>query len=669
MRQGAVAPVLLLAAVVASCSSVEQVFVPPEPLPMTVTFDGARHFSTSTLEEFVRPDIERYAKRARPTVLDDAAFRLATEYRTAGYWYVKVEPGVEGPELSFVIEEGPRVFPGRVHFLENVEVSDEEIKEALPETLLASKVPFSPRLLSAQVDAILALYARKGFIDASVAEPTLRYDEPKGRMNVSFVIREGRRHRLVDVTGRPAGIDRVEKQVLEMIGRVYTPSTRETLEAIYTDWYRDHDHPFARVLAETSIDREKGEVVVDLKVEPGPAANYGPLRIKGLEGVRPGFVASRAKLQEGRPYDAREVRGAEERLRKTGLFRSVRIGPGDFSDVTGLVDLDVFLEEREPGEASLRFGYGTLDGPRVGADIAYLNLFGGGEFARLGGTVSRFGGNVTLDTGIPYVFGTEFRPGLTLTYEQVELPSYDASSFGAVPSLTYPLTDSWIVTGGVRFADVRTTDVDAGVPPGDLLDFRYHAFFLSTTVDRRDSALLTSRGWYLHLTAERTGRSAISDIDFSKFSGRLSTFLPVRWGLTLAASFQGGVIHPLAETDEIPISLRYFAGGTNTVRGFEYATLGPLAGGDPTGGELYAAAQIEVRFPVWRDLYGAVFHDRGNVWFESRDLDWDETRWSVGAGLRYHTPAGAIVLDVAWNPSREDDEDAVEAHLSIGFPF
>ena len=129
------------------------------------------------------------------------------------------------------------------------------------------------------------------------------------------------------------------------------------------------------------------------------------------------------------------------------------------------------------------------------------------------------------------------------------------------------------------------------------------------------------------------------------------------------------MIAPLGATEVIPVSLRYFAGGTSTVRGFEFASLGPKVNGNATGGEAFLALQTEVRFPIWGDLHGAVFTDRGGVWEDYRRVDLPEIRYSVGTGLRYYTPAGAIVTDVAWNPDRKPGERGWEFHFSIGFPF
>ncbi len=100
-----------------------------------------------------------------------------------------------------------------------------------------------------------------------------------------------------------------------------------------------------------------------------------------------------------------------------------------------------------------------------------------------------------------------------------------------------------------------------------------------------------------------------------------------------------------------------------------FTAIGPAVNGEPTGGELFGSLQGELRFPIWGLLYGALFSDRAGVWFDDQERDLDDVRWSVGAGLRVYTPAGAFVMDVGWNPSREEDEDPVEFHLSIGFPF
>jgi len=163
--------------------------------------------------------------------------------------------------------------------------------------------------------------------------------------------------------------------------------------------------------------------------------------------------------------------------------------------------------------------------------------------------------------------------------------------------------------------------------------------------------------------------TVLSDIQFWQVRGRLSYFFPFPEGIVFATSFQGGVIAPFGSTEEIPIALREFAGGTTSVRGYKFEAIGPKVNGQPTGGEVSLSFQTEIRFPIYGNLQGAVFWDEGGVWFDRTRVNLSDLRYAVGAGLRFITPAGALVADVGVNPHTRQGEYPVEFHLSVGFPF
>ncbi|MHC4607269.1 MAG: BamA/OMP85 family outer membrane protein [Planctomycetota bacterium] len=659
------APLVLALLLLAACASEEA--ARPLPAGLGVEFEGAEAMSRDSLIAIVRSDLERYAGTLRTTSLDDAAYRLMKEYETRGYYFVIVEHRVDGDTVVFVIDEGPQVWQGRMHFRGNEAISDETLGNAMPD-LPGYQTPFSRRLLAVQTQAILAAYRRRGYIDVSLDEPGFHYVDDDQRMHVTFFLREGRQYRVSGFEGVP-DVSELKDALSELIDKPYTPKTPPEVEAMVTDHFRQNGHPFASAKVEPRIDAEKAEVALVLEAGPGAAARFGDIRIKGNERTREGFILSCAGIPKGERYDVTEVLDAGKDLRRTGLFRTVIVSPGTLQEDEQEVPVEIEIEEVDYGELAARGGYGTLEGVRVGADAGYRNVFGGGEYVRAGGIYSRFGFRGSAGTGIPFLIGTDLEAGMTAYYEEREFPSFDATSYGGFPSLSYPLMDRLRVVGGVRFAFVETDDVEEGVPPGDLLDFDYRAFSLSASWDLRDNPMLPTWGAYLGGQIEWSGGPLDSDVTFVRTSGRTSLYVPLGRDRVFAISLQGGLIRPTESTDEMPISLRFFAGGTNTVRGFEYATLGPKVGGDPTGGEVFFALQMEGRFPIWNKFYGAVFSDRGGVWFDHNDVDLDDTRWSVGLGLRYYTPAGAIAADVGWNPSKEKDEDAVEFHFSIGFPF
>jgi outer membrane protein assembly complex protein YaeT len=631
------------------------------------TFEGAEAIRPSALEQLLESDRRRYEAEPRPSVLEDAVFRLVSRYHLEGHLDVAVDVDSSAPpKVAFRIREGRSYALGEVGYRGLVALRSKELHDLEPGALLGTRIPFSTRLMARLRAEILSFYGRRGYVAAEVSEPVLRKDLERGVVDVIYHIQEGPRHRVTALEG--LGLE--ERAALSGLeGAVYTSSTEELVETRLTDRLRNAGHPFARAEARSQIDRATGEVRISVQVEPGPSALTGALRIEREGRTRKGYVEARAGLEPGSPYSAERLRQAEERLSSTGLFRSVRLSPEPVDPETGRTGIRADLEEAEPGEVALKLGYGTLDGERIGADFSYDNLFGGAEFVRVGGTYGRFGHRADAEAALRYAFGTDFRPGVAGYYETRDYPSYEATAVGGQVSLSYEITRKLDASAGVLRSDIRTSDVEPGVSPNDLLDFEYTALFATASWDGRDVSYLPTRGVYLGGRVEWAGERFSQDLQFLNVNGRVAVHVPLPWNLVASFGAQGGRIVPLAPTDDIPISLRYFAGGFGTVRGFEFATLGPEVNGEPTGGELYLAGQAELRFPVWSLLHGALFTDRGGVWRVSGDFDLDETRWSVGGGLRLYTPAGAIVFDVGWNPSREPGEDSVELHLSVGFPF
>src|SRR5690606_15846892 len=132
-----------------------------------------------------------------------------------------------------------------------------------------------------------------------------------------------------------------------------------------------------------------------------------------------------------------------------------------------------------------------------------------------------------------------------------------------------------------------------------------------------------------------------SEVEFLKATGRLGYYLPVGRN-TLRLGAKTGIISPTGDTDVIPIDLRFFAGGAQSVRSFQERSLGlrdPLSG-DPIGGNFYTLFNFEYEMPV-KQLEGlsvGPFADAGNLIIDDADAGLNDMRYAVGLGLRYQTP-------------------------------
>jgi translocation and assembly module TamA len=113
--------------------------------------------------------------------------------------------------------------------------------------------------------------------------------------------------------------------------------------------------------------------------------------------------------------------------------------------------------------------------------------------------------------------------------------------------------------------------------------------------------------------------------------------------------------------NKVPYNLRYFTGGDQTIRGFDYKSLSPEQNGFKIGGQALAVGSLEYNYQFKEGWRAAVFSDVGNAY----DQDFNTpTAYGVGLGVRWASPIGAIRIDVASGIS--DDGHPIRIHFFIG---
>jgi translocation and assembly module TamA len=180
-------------------------------------------------------------------------------------------------------------------------------------------------------------------------------------------------------------------------------------------------------------------------------------------------------------------------------------------------------------------------------------------------------------------------------------------------------------------------------------------------LDRTDDAERLPAGLRASLDLSVASASLLSDADLLHARARIERAWRLGERTRLRTRLDGGALST-SDFEALPPTWRFFAGGDDSVRGFDREALGPAVDGTIRGGEYLLTGTVELERVLWRNWGGAAFVDSGNA-FDGDDSPAPET--AVGVGVRWYSPIGAIRADVA----HPVDGGSVRLHLTLGRSF
>ncbi len=411
---------------------------------------------------------------------------------------------------------------------------------------------------------------------------------------------------------------------------------------------------------------------VGFQVSSGPQLDIGPITLSGLHDMNEDFVRRVMRLHPGQRFTPKAIEQARSDLAALGVFSVVRAVPADQPDAEGRLPLTIDVTERPLHAVDLNAGYSTDLGVNVGAGWHHRNLFGNAEQLNLTGTV-QLGGTAVHKPG--YLFGAQFlKPDFLARDQSLELDlgavkqsldAYDQNAVTEKIAINRKLLSHWLAGAGltgeqerIRQEGVSSRYNLVGLPISAKYDDTNNLF--DPTTGMRAAFTVTP----MHSLTGQTATFFIVQVSGSTYfdlSGNGRSVLALR-GLV-------GQELGVANQFSLPPDQRFYAGGSATVRGYRYQSIGPqFPDGRPTGGTAVSAGSVEFRQRIL-DKYGAVaFVDAGQVTDRGAPFASD---WRVGAGIgvRYYTSIGPLRLDVAVPLNRQPHGDAFDLYIGIGQAF
>lgn len=446
---------------------------------------------------------------------------------------------------------------------------------------------------------------------------------------------------------------------------------RDTVSAATGAW-RDAGHAKATLQSQKITARHGSQSLnATLRVDPGPKLRFGTFTVTGNTAVRPERILEIAGLPMGAVYSPKELELAATRLRRTGAFRSVAMIEEETPGADDTLDITARVAEDKPR----RFGFGaevsTVEGLSLSAFWLHRNLFGGAERLRVEAEIEGIGGDTG---GVDFLLGARYQRPATFN-EDTDL--FLLAEIEQQDELNFFSRQATIGAGIERIAsEQRRYELGVALRRANTRDAfgenNYTLFLVPTgaTFDYRDRLLDARRGYFLDaevspfLAIDGADNGVLSTVDVRAYR----TFGDVRPTTFAIRGQLGSLIGPGLSV--APADFLFYSGGSDTVRGHEFQSLGvDLGGGQLVGGRSFMGLSAEVRMRTTGNLGYVGFFDVGYIGREVFPDGSGEFQSGAGVGLRYDTPIGPIRFDVAVPTSGDDDGSAFQVYIGIGQAF
>jgi outer membrane protein assembly factor BamA len=594
---------------------------------------------------------------------------------------------------------------------------------------LGAKRYFDELEFRRDVVRLILYYRQSGYMQVVVDTAVRR---TPGDVYITFRIFEGEpvRVRRLDLDGI-AGIadERSLRRALPL--KVGDPFNRYRMQAsadTMAAWLRNRGYPYAEVLR--NFDAEAAELSADIRLEavPGPRMRIGEVVVEGLQRMDTATVLRTLSVHPGEPYREDLLYRSQRDLYSAGMFRSATVTlrdsePPTNGDSTATVVVRVAEGPRQ--RVGFGAGYGTLDCFRAQGGWSALGFLGDARVLDLSARVSKIGvgaplamsflkrtacfplwnqDSTTSDTLNYNVALTLFQPTFlsprhtasvgVFAERHSEVLTYTRTQVGANVGVTLNARRKVPIGIAYGYSVGRTDATDAifcsvfSVCDDSTLQYlrnrhRFASLTLTAALRTEDFALDPSRGGHVGITLLHSSRLLGSEklYEFNRGEIEVARYVPFGRSGVFAWRIHSGALVPARislagdTTQFVPPEQRFYAGGPNSVRGYQANELGPrvyvidskdtsftIVSGDtvynqvttaPTGGNsiFLANAEIRVPAPLWPDrLRVAAFVDVGQVYLRQNQIfTFHSMRVTPGVGVRFTTPLGPVRVDVAYN--------------------
>lgn len=530
-------------------------------------------------------------------------------------------------------------------------------------------------------------YLDAGYLDVKIDAEAVSFDYPKKKqMILTIPVVEGQPYYLGSFSIEGMTVF-TEGELMRRIrlegGEPFSPTAVDAATSAVQEYYTSRGYLNTYVRAERISNIENRTINLVFKVQESEKFYVESIKVEGNTKTKTRVILRELALRPADVFDLTRMQTSERRLQNTRFFEEVRLSP-EATNVPGRKDLSVNVSEGHTGNLSFGMGFGSVESAQVFFETRQGNfdLFnpgsgfqGDGQKFRLRLSLGSRSSQALVTFEEPWLFEQRLAFGVELfrTESDYQSTNYNELRTGFELYLRRRLFE--LVEG--RFS-YRLEFVDIFDVPSNNVAEVFKAAEGESTVsklgltflrDSRDSVLFTRRGNRTSLKTELAGLGG--DVDYLKFEARTAHFIPTFDSMDQTLSILGrlGTAIPYGQSKDIPFYDRFYLGGPETLRGFDYRDVGPRDTVDktePIGGNTYGMLSFEYTFRLAEPFGLVAFYDMGFVNADDMDLNLSDYASNWGLGARIMMMGSPLKLDLGF-PLQDPSGDAEGTQFNFSF--
>ena len=688
--------------------------VEERPAIAQINITGAKAFDKEKLKDGLKQAGLSESRIFSRSMLDRAEQELKRQYISTGKYAVKITTTTTPLErnriaINFDIKEGRTARIKQISFVGNETFDDKTLRSNFVLTTpglmtwFTKNDQYSKQKLSADLETLRSYYLDRGYLEFNIESTQVSITPNMQDIYITINLVEGKQYNVSEI--KLAGELLVPEEELRALillqpGDVFAREKLTESVKLITDRLGDDGYAFANVNAAPELDHESQQVGFTFFVDPGRRVYVRRINISGNDRTKDEVIRREFRQMEGAWHSTSKINLSRQRVDRLFYFTSVDIETPPVSDAPDQVDVNINVTERPTGAVMFGAGFSDREGLILNGSISQDNIFGTGNHFSLQVNTGRINRVFSASFTNPYYTINGVRLGADVyrrslnTSRLSRVNAFRTTTAGAIMRFGIPIAENDIVSfsAGVEQTSIklspnslqRTIDFVKDVtnnPDSQSATVYSLPVTVSWARDRRDSAIYTTSGTTHRLFAEASVPGG--DLNYYKVSYNQRTYFPLTETFTLFLNTEFGYADGYAGKS-LPFFKNFFAGGNNSIRGYDLNSLGPreqVPNADGTlsdrrfslGASKRLVTNLELLFPMPfmkddRSIRLGAFVDAGTVFnqFKSKhDANgrpvgfMDLMRYSAGLSVMWISHMGPLQVSVA-KPLNAEDEDNLQ---------